>query len=107
MEQIIGKLIRDRDNCRDHYEGCTAEEESSFQAEMEKAVQGNSTPSWRNRQKSRLRKFAGILRVRRISACHLREDTQAALSQLDAYYAKNHERLSREIFEKIIQEEVM
>ena len=37
----------------------------------------------------------------------LREDTQAALSQLDAYYAKNHERLSREIFEKIIQEEVM
>ena len=29
----------------------------------------------------------------------LREDTQAALSQLDAYYAKNHERLSREIFE--------
>ena len=37
----------------------------------------------------------------------LREDTQAALSQLDAYYAKDHERLSREIFEKIIQEEVM
>ena len=37
-------------------------------------------------------------------------DTQLekqTLSQLDAYYAKNHERLSREIFEKIIQEEVM
>ena len=30
----------------------------------------------------------------------LREDTQAALSELDAYYAKNHERLSKEIFEK-------
>lgn len=37
----------------------------------------------------------------------LRDDTQAALKELDSYYQNNHERLSREIFEKIIQEEVM
>ena len=54
MEQIIGKL---------------SEIETTAESIMKDAVQ-NSTPSWRNRQKSRLRKFAGILRVRRISVCH-------------------------------------
>ena len=33
----------------------------------------------------------------------LQKDTEAAFTALDSYYEKNHERLSRQIFEKIIQ----
>lgn len=33
----------------------------------------------------------------------LQKDTEAAFAALDSYYEKNHERLTRQIFEKIIQ----
>ena len=32
----------------------------------------------------------------------LRQNTEKAYKQLDSYYEKNHERLSRELFQKII-----
>ncbi|MDO5135876.1 MAG: hypothetical protein Q4D55_07460 [Eubacteriales bacterium] len=33
----------------------------------------------------------------------LRSSTEAAFQRLDAYYEKNHERLSRELFDKIVK----
>ena len=65
MEQIIGKLS-EIETTAETIMRDALQKKKALSAEMER----NSTPSWRNRQKSRLRKFAGILRVRRISACH-------------------------------------
>lgn len=68
----------------------------------------NSTPSWKKQTEEQIKEIRRNLEGEKDKRLViLQEDTQAALSQLDAYYAKNHERLSREIFEKIIQEEVM
>ena len=91
MEQIIGKL---------------SEIETTAETIMRDALQKKKALSAEmERQSKEIRRNLEGEKDKRLSS--LREDTQAALSQLDAYYAKNHERLSREIFEKIIQEEVM
>ena len=88
MEQIIGKLSEIE---------TTAERQSKeFDTQLEKQTEEQIKEIRRNLEGEKDKRLSS-----------LREDTQAALSQLDAYYAKNHERLSKEIFEKIIQEEVM
>ena len=68
MEQIIGKLS-EIETTAETIMRDALQKKKALSAEM-KGSPRNSTPSWRNRQKSRLRKFAGILRVRRISVCH-------------------------------------
>ena len=68
MEQIIGKLSEIETTAETIMKDAL-QKKKALSAEMERQSKEFDT-SWRNRQKSRLRKFAGILRVRRISVCH-------------------------------------
>ena len=68
MEQIIGKLSEIETTAQSIMNDA-AQKKKALSAEMERQSKEFDT-QLRNRQKSRLRKFAGILRVRRISACH-------------------------------------
>ena len=105
MEQIIGKLSEIETTAETIMKDAL-QKKKALSAEMERQSKefDNQLEKQTEEQIQEIRRNLGE-KDKRLSS--LREDTQAALSQLDAYYAKNHERLSREIFEKIIQEEVM
>ena len=102
MEQIIGKLSEIETTAETIMKDAL-QKKKALSAEMERQSKEFDTQT--EEQIKEIRRNLEGEKDKRLSS--LREDTQAALSQLDAYYAKNHERLSREIFEKIIQEEVM
>ena len=103
MEQIIGKLSEIETTAETIMKDAL-QKKKALSAEMERQSKEFDTQLEKQTEEQIRRNLEGE-KDKRLSS--LREDTQAALSQLDAYYAKNHERLSREIFEKIIQEEVM
>ena len=106
MEQIIGKLSEIEMTAQSIMKDA-AQKKKALSAEMERQSKEFDTQL----EKQTEEQIQGIRRNlegekdKRLAS--LRKDTQAALSGLDVYYAKNHERLSKEIFEKIIQEEVM
>ena len=107
MEQIIGKLS-EIETTAETIMRDALQKKKALSAEMERQSKEFDTQLEKQTEeqiKDCLLYTSDAADDKRLSS--LREDTQAALSQLDAYYAKNHERLSREIFEKIIQEEVM
>ena len=104
MEQIIGKLSEIETTAETIMKDAL-QKKKALSAEMERQSKEFDTQKQTEEQIKEIRRNLEGEKDKRLSS--LREDTQAALSQLDAYYAKNHERLSREIFEKIIQEEVM
>ena len=104
MEQIIGKLSEIETTAETIMKDAL-QKKKALSAEMERQSKEFATQLETEEQIKEIRRNLEGEKDKRLSS--LREDTQAALSQLDAYYAKNHERLSREIFEKIIQEEVM
>ena len=103
MEQIIGKLS-EIETTAETIMRDALQKKKALSAEMERQSKEFDT-QLEKQTEEQIKEIRRNLEGERLSS--LREDTQAALSQLDAYYAKNHERLSREIFEKIIQEEVM
>ena len=106
MEQIIGKLSEIEATAQSIMNDA-AQKKKALSAEMERQSKEFDT-QLEKQTEEKIREIRRNLegeKDKRLSA--LRKDTQAALSELDAYYAKNHERLSKEIFEKIIQEEVM
>ena len=103
MEQIIGKLS-EIETTAETIMRDALQKKKALSAEMERQSKEFDT-QLEKQTEEQIKEIRRNLEGKRLSS--LREDTQAALSQLDAYYAKNHERLSREIFEKIIQEEVM
>ena len=105
MEQIIGKLSEIETTAETIMKDAL-QKKKALSAEMERQSKDFDTQLEKQTEEQikEIRRNLEGEKDKRLSS--LREDTQA-LSQLDAYYAKNHERLSREIFEKIIQEEVM
>ncbi len=106
MEQIIGKLseiettaesiMKDAAQKKKALSAEMERQSKEFDAQLEKQTEAKIQEIRRNLEGEK---------DKRLSA--LRENTQASLNQLDTIHTKNHERLSREIFEKIIQEEVM
>lgn len=106
MEQIIGKLSEIETTAETIMKDAL-QKKKALSAEMERQSKEFDTQLEKQTEEQikEIRRNLEGEKDKRLSS--LREDTQAALSQLDAYHAKNHERLSREIFEKIIQEEVM
>lgn len=106
MEQIIGKLSEIEMTAQSIMKDA-AQKKKALSAEMERQSKEFDTQL----EKQTEEQIQGIRRNlegekdKRLAS--LRKDTQVALSELDVYYAKNHERLSKEIFEKIIREEVM
>ncbi len=104
MEQIIGKLS-EIETTAETIMRDALQKKKALSAEMERQSKEFDTQLEKQTEEQIKEIRRNLEKDKRLSS--LREDTQAALSQLDAYYAKNHERLSREIFEKIIQEEVM
>lgn len=106
MEQIIGKLSEIETTAESIMKDAV-QKKKALSAEMERQSKEFDTQLEKQTEEQikEIRRNLEGEKDKRLSS--LREDTQAALSQLDAYYAKDHERLSREIFEKIIQEEVM
>ena len=106
MEQIIGKLS-EIETTAEIIMKDALQKKKALSAEMERQSKEFDTQLEKQTEEQikEIRRNLEGEKDKRLSS--LREDTQAALSQLDAYYAKNHERLSREIFEKIIQEEVI
>ena len=103
MEQIIGKLSEIETTAETIMKDAL-QKKKALSAEMERQSKEFDTQLEKQTEEQikEIRRNLEGEKDKRLSS--LRE---AALSQLDAYYAKNHERLSREIFEKIIQEEVM
>ena len=97
MEQIIGKLSEIETTAETIMKDAL-QKKKALSAEMERQSK-EFDPQLEKQTEEQIKEIRRNLEGEK--------DTQAALSQLDAYYAKNHERLSREIFEKIIQEEVM
>ena len=67
MEQIIGKLSEIETTAETIMKDAL-QKKKALSAEMER--QSKEFDTQLEKQKSRLRKFAGILRVRRISVCH-------------------------------------
>ena len=106
MEQIIGKLYEIETTAQSIMNDA-AQKKKALSAEMERQSKAFDSQLEKHtvEQIQEIRRNLEGEKGKRLAS--LREDTQAALSELDAYYAKNHERLSKEIFEKIIQEEVM
>ena len=106
MEQIIGKLSEIEATAESIMKDAT-QKKKALSAEMERQTKEFDTQLEKQTEEQikEIRRNLEGEKDKRLST--LRDDTQAALKELDTYYAKNHERLSREIFEKIIQEEVM
>ena len=106
MEQIIGKLSEIETTAQSIMNDA-AQKKKALSAEMERQSKEFDTQLEKHTEEQiqEIRRNLEGEKDKRLAS--LREDTQAALSELDAYYAKNHERLSKEIFEKIIQDEVM
>ena len=106
MEQIIGKLSEIETTAESIMKDA-AQKKKALSAEMERQSKEFDTQLEKQTEEKiqEIRRNLEGEKDKRLST--LREDTQTSLDQLDTYYAKNHERLSREIFEKIIQEEVM
>ncbi len=106
MEQIIGKLSEIETTAESIMKDA-AQKKKALSAEMERQSKEFDTQLEKQTEEKiqEIRRNLEGEKDKRLSA--LRENTQASLNQLDTYYTKNHERLSREIFEKIIQEEVM
>ena len=106
MEQIIGKLSEIETTAQSIMNDA-AQKKKALSAEMERQSKEFDTQLEKHTEEQiqEIRRNLEGEKDKRLASLH--EDTQAALSELDAYYAKNHERLSKEIFEKIIQEEVM
>ena len=100
MEQIIGKLSEIETTAETIMKDAL-QKKKALSAEMERQSKEFDTQLEKQTEEQikEIRRNLEGEKDKRLSS--LREDTQAA------YYAKNHERLSREIFEKIIQEEVM
>ena len=105
MEQIIGKLSEIETTAETIMKDAL-QKKKALSAEMERQSKEFDTQLEKQTEEQikEIRRNLEGEKDKRLSSA---EDDQRALSQLDAYYAKNHERLSREIFEKIIQEEVM
>ena len=106
MEQIIGKLSEIETTAESIMKDA-AQKKKALSAEMERQSKEFDTQLEKQTEEQikEIRRNLEGEKDKRLST--LRDDTQAALKELDIYSAKNHERLSREIFEKIIQEEVM
>ena len=106
MEQIIGKLSEIEATAESIMKDAQ-QQKKALSAEMERQSKEFDTQLEKQTEEQikEIRRNLEGEKDKRLST--LRDDTQAALKELDIYYAKNHERLSREIFEKIIQEEVM
>ena len=106
MEQIIGKLSEIETTAESIMKDAT-QKKKALSAEMERQSKEFDT-QLEKQTEEKIREIRRNLegeKDKRLSA--LRKDTQASLDQHDTNNTKNHERLSREIFEKIIQEEVM
>ena len=105
MEQIIGKLSEIETTAETIMKDAL-QKKKALSAEMERQSKEFDTQLEKQTEEQikEIRRNLEGEKDKRLSSA---ETNQRALSQLDAYYAKNHERLSREIFEKIIQEEVM
>ena len=99
MEQIIGKLSEIETTAETIMKDAL-QKKKALSAEMERQSKEFDTQLEKQTEEQ-------IKEIRRNLEGEKDKRLSSALSQLDAYYAKNHERLSREIFEKIIQEEVM
>ena len=106
MEQIIGKLSEIETTAETIMKDAT-QQKKALSAEMERQSKEFDTQLEKQTEEQiqEIRRNLEGEKDKRLAT--LRKDTQAALGELDAYYQKNHERLSREIFEKIIQEDVM
>ena len=106
MEQIIGKLSEIETTAETIMKDAT-QKKKALSAEMERHSKEFDTQLEKQTEEQiqEIRRNLEGEKDKRLNS--LRKDTQSALNELDAYYQKNHERLSREIFEKIIQEEVM
>ena len=99
MEQIIGKLSEIETTAQSIMNDA-AQKKKALSAEMERQSKEFDTQLEKHTEEQiqEIRRNLEGEKDKRLAS--LREDTQAALSELDAYYAKNHERLSKEIFEK-------
>lgn len=106
MEEIIGKLSEIETTAESIMKDAL-QKKKALSAEMERQSKefDNQLEKQTEEQIQEIRRNLEGEKDARLAS--LRKDTQSALNELDTYYAKNHERLSREIFKKIIQEEVM
>ena len=102
MEQIISKLSEIETAARFITED-TAKQKKALSDEMEKQCRAfdAALAEETDRKIGEIRRNLESEKNDRLSS--LSKETQASIQALDSYYEKNHQRLSREIFKKILE----
>lgn len=101
MEELLNKLSEIENAARSIMEAADRSKQA-LSEEMEKKQKAFDR-QLEQETDARIEQIRSDLeREKDIELTALRQNTENAYKQLDSYYEKNHERLSRELFQKII-----